>query len=302
MAAEDARLEMPMDRPSSSEFFRSFPFSRARHGALAVLALLVASCATGPIPSIQPVSEPEMVMIPSGEYVMGDQSMAGSDDERPAHLVKLASFSISLTEITAIQFDVFQRESGRLTGDAEAASRMPEMPAAQVTWQDAMEYTRWLSRRTGKDYRLPSEAQWEYAARSGAAGRYLGGNSAVEQCRFGNFADITANRAGAAPEFTNCVDGNSGPSVVGRYAPNSFGLRDVMGNVWEWTLDCYIPTYEGAPSDGTASGADDPGCAKRVIRGGSYRLPVESSRLSNREAMAEDKRSEQIGFRVVLLQ
>ena len=194
---------------------------------------------------------PEMVVVPAGAFRMGSPaSEAGrSDDEGPRHRVTLRSFALGVTEVTFDEWDACVRGGGcgGRRPDDEGWGRGAR-PVINVSWEDARAYVRWLSRETGKSYRLPSEAEWEYAARAGTATPFHTG------------ATISTDQANYADRRT---------TLVGAFAPNAFGLYDVHGNVWEWVEDCWHDSYRGAPSDGTAwtAGGD---CSRRVLRGGSW--------------------------------
>lgn len=168
-----------------------------------------------------------------------------------------------------------------------------------VSWNDAQAYVQWLSRQGTGHYRLPSEREWEYAARAGGSGRYSFGDSEGMLCQNGNVADRTAKQQFSTWDWTaSCDDGAIYTAPVGGYRPNRFGLHDVHGNVWEWTEDCYHDNYTGASSDGDAWTAGD--CARRVVRGGSWvtrpRL-VRSSRP--RRGHRRGLRDVALGFRLL---
>ena len=161
----------------------------------------------------------------------------------------------------------------------------------------------WLARKTGKAYRLLTEAQWEYAARAqtqpGAYPRYSFGNDENDLCRYGNGADQTAKSSIAGwKDWTvaPCNDGYAYTSPVGSFAANGFGLYDMQGNAWQWTEDCYHDSYAGAPSDGSAWTAGD--CSPRVFRGGAWESGPWSLRAADRYGNIPDGRSNFLGFRV----
>ena len=139
-----------------------------------------------------------------------------------------------------------------------------------VSWEDARAYVRWLSGETGYEYRLLTEAEWEYVARAGTQTARYWGESESGQCRYGNGYDQTGL---AELRFTyvdpaSCSDGYARTAPVGMFEPNGFGLYDVLGNAWEWTQDCWNASYAGAPADGSAWSSGD--CSWRVLRGGSW--------------------------------
>jgi formylglycine-generating enzyme required for sulfatase activity len=225
---------------------------------------------------------PVMLMIAGGEFTMGSDRNQISPDERPAHEVTLQNFAISRYEVTFVEYDRFAEATGRPLPDDNGWGR-GKRPVINVNWADASAYARWLSARTGKRYRLPTEAEWEYAAAGGSDSVYWWGY------------EFETGRA-------NCFDCGSGwdqksTAPVGRFGPNGFGLHDTAGNVREWVRDCYHGSYTGAPLDGSAW--EESGCKERVVRGGAYDKPAESMRSTWRGALKADTRLPMIGFRVV---
>ncbi len=131
-----------------------------------------------------------------------------------------------------------------------------------------MGYAEWLAEKTGKKYRLLSEAEWEYAARAGSDKARFWGSSPDRACQFGNVGDYSAKKKHPDWEIHECDDGYAETAPVSSFKPNAFGLYDMLGNVWEWVEDCYNANYDGAPNDGRAWATGD--CSRRVIRGGSW--------------------------------
>lgn len=235
---------------------------------------------------------PEMVVIPAGAFVMGSPKSAehySSDDERPTHMVTIGRpFALARTEVTRGQFAAFVKATGHATGDKCTifqAGKWVATPGANwqnpgfpqddshpvvcVNWDDAQAYVKWLQRRTGKQYRLPSEAEWEYAARAGTTTRWYWGTDELRSCDFANIADNTArSQISGITWEAKCSDGHAYTAPGGQFRPNGFGLYDTAGNVWEWVEDCYTAGYEGAPINGSAWVAVQ--CEKRVLRGGSW--------------------------------
>ena len=199
---------------------------------------------------------PEMVVIPAGSFKMGCVSgRSCTNAERPVHEVTIASFALSKYEVTFEDYDVFTDATGRERADDRGFGR-GRRPVINITWDDAVAYTKWLSEQTGKDYRLPSEAEWEYAARAGTATRYSWGN---------NLGHNRANCNGCGSEWDNEMS-----APVGSFEANGWGLYDMHGNVWEWTQDRYNNRYVGAPNDGSAWEVGD--STARVVRGGAWYL------------------------------
>ncbi len=196
---------------------------------------------------------PEMAVIRAGSFVMGspDSEDGRGEDEGPQHRVNVARFAIGRFDVTFDEWADCVRGGGCRSNPHPNKSLLGHgrYPAVDVSWQDAQEYMRWLSARTGKNYRLPTEAEWEYAARAGTATPHYTG------------ADIDHAQA----NFNGAI-GNLEP--VGSYPPNPFELYDMAGLVWQWVEDCYVDTYAGAPRDGSPVERKD--CSERVIRGGSW--------------------------------
>ena len=256
--------------------------SRFYHGGRAAghysfvlfLLLVCGGCAT-----VDSKLAGEMVSIPGGTFRMGDLSGEGDDDELPVHSVTVPAFRLGKHEVTVGQFRRFVEATGYRTeaeryggcvtysaGDgwdlrAGSSWRNPGFfsigdghPAVCVSWDDAQAYVEWLSAETGSGYRLPTEAEWEYAARAGTTTEYSWGN------------DIGSNQANCDGCGSRWDDVRTAP--VGSFPANAWGLHDMHGNVKEWVQDCWNDSYDGAPSDGSAweSGV----CGQRVRRGGSW--------------------------------
>ncbi|MCY4531299.1 MAG: formylglycine-generating enzyme family protein [Gammaproteobacteria bacterium] len=227
---------------------------------------------------------PEMMVIPPGRFLMGCVSgMNCRSDEKPIHEVSIVqSFALSKFEVTFAQWDTCVVDggcNGYRPDDLgwERGSR----PVVRVSWEDAQTYVSWLSRSTGENYRLPSESEWEYAARAGSTTQYNWGN------------DISRNRA-------NCngcgSQWNRQTAPVGSFTANAFGLHDMHGNVFEWVQDCGNLSYAGAPTDGSAWVHGN--CDIRVLRGGSWSGSSRPLRAAYRFGLTADYRSFEFGFRV----
>ena len=225
---------------------------------------------------------PLMVELPAGRYEMGRIGNSLNFDEGPRHPVDLPELSASKFEVTFAEYDRFARATGRRLPYDESWGR-GDRPAINVSWGDARAYARWLSGQTGKQYRLPSEAEWEYLTRAGSAANFWWHDSSD---------NLHAN-------CFNCGSNWDGKRTapVGSFAANDFGLHDVAGNVQEWTADCYHGSYRGAPVDGSAW--QIPECEMRVVRGGAYSSPLDSLRSAKRSQYEQDTRLDNIGFRVV---
>ena len=207
---------------------------------------------------------PELVVVPAGSYWMGSPASeeARNSGEGPRHRVTIPKpFAVGSYEVTFAEWDACVRGGGcgRYRPEDEGWGRGTR-PVINLSWQDARSYVAWLARRTGKEYRLPSESEWEYAARAGTTTPF----------HFGSTISTTqANYDGDYTYGTGRKGTYRGRTVtVGSFAANAFGLHDVHGNVWEWTRDCWNGSYEGAPGSGSAWERGE--CSRRVVRGGSW--------------------------------
>lgn len=223
---------------------------------------------------------PALVALEGGVFQMGYNSLAGQDFS-PAHEVRVPPFMIGVHEVTFQEYDRFARASGRSPPQDYGWGRGAR-PVVGVSWEDARAYAAWLSQQTGRRYRLPSEAEWEYAARAGTQSSFWWGY-ALE------------------PGRAVCFDcgsqwDNRSTAPVKRFAPNPFGLYDTAGNVMEWVADCYVAGYAGAPTEGSARIAGE--CATRVARGGAFNKPSSSMRSYVRARFAPQTQLNMLGFRV----
>jgi formylglycine-generating enzyme required for sulfatase activity len=225
---------------------------------------------------------PEMMVVESGIFNMGSENSVVA--EGPVHAVQISKFAIGTCEVTFEDYDRFAQHTGRALPNDSGWGRGPR-PVINVTWEDAKAYAKWLSQQTGKGYRLPTEAEWEYAAWGGERNGMWAGASNLEQ--LANYA-------------VHSVNSQDSTASVGGKRANGFGLYDMIGNVAEWVEDCWHENYTGAPRDGSAwleSGDGD--CRQRVLRGGSwYNLPV-NLRASTRGRYHADLRGDNVGFRLV---
>ena len=222
---------------------------------------------------------PEMVRIPAGSFLMGVRGSTVAN-QRPEHRVDLKTFAVSAKEVTFAQFEQFTAATRRAAPDNQYLDKN-EHPVFGVSWDDALAYTQWLSRETGKKYRLPTEAEWEYMATTGTDTPYWWGYQ------------LEKNRA----HCFNCTTSLNPrqPTKVGSFEPNPFGVYDTVGNVAEWVRDCYHPTYKDAPSDG--SNWDGGDCSVRVVRGGSYSSPTPGAQ--KRDKLLSTQGYPDVGIRIV---
>jgi formylglycine-generating enzyme required for sulfatase activity len=234
---------------------------------------------------------PEMVWIPAGSFMMGSaKSETGRDsDEGPQRKVQIRSFALGKTEVTFDEYDRFADATGRERPDDRSWGR-GSRPVINVSWNDAVAYTEWLSGETGKCYRLPSEAEWEYAARAKTITAYSWGDKASHD--YANYGK------------DQCCDGLAEgadkwvyTAPVGQFPPNEWQLYDMLGNVYEWVQDCYVDSYEGAPTDGTPREVSGT-CRYRVLRGGSWNDNPQDVRSAARSWFAPASRDNVIGFRL----
>ena len=225
---------------------------------------------------------PELVELPAATYMMGSSGASPNFEERPQHAVSLPAFAIGRHEVTFAEYDRFARATGRRLPYDEGWGRN-KRPVINVSWKDAKAYTAWLSKQTGHKYSLPTEAQWEFAARAGSTTPHWWPDDSEE---------IPANCFDCGSKW-----GGRQTAAVGSFSPNGFGLHDTAGNVQEWTRDCYHKNYKGAPSDGSAWQTS--GCGQRVIRGGGYTSPLDSLRSARRAQFDQETRLDNLGFRVV---
>lgn len=222
---------------------------------------------------------PEMVIVPPGSFMMG--SHTGYPDERPVHRVTIAApFAVGRFEVTFEEWDACVAQGGCSPHPDDKGWGRGRRPVITVNWSDAQSYVAWLSRKTGRSYRLLSEAEWEYAAQAGT-GREQAVQAGANQ----------ANCNGCGSRWDN-----KQTAPVGSFAANAFGLHDMLGNVWEWTADCWNDSHVGVASDGSARMAGY--CSRRVLRGGSWINDPSGARSAVRQWYTTDFRNVDIGFRV----
>lgn len=279
---------------------------------------------------------PELLRIPAGSFTMG---VSDEEEERedipkedrgfsgPVHRVTIPrDFLMGRFPVTKGEFAIFVAETGfkvvdgcntlgkddngefALSEKADGNWQNPGFaqtdrdPVVCVSHADAEAYAAWLSRKTGKTYRLPTEAEWEYAARAGTATARFWGDDRPLACKFANVADETflkghGHPADGSDDYFKCDDGFSETSPVGSFSPNGFGLHDMLGNVWQLTSDCWNESYDNAPTDGSASKSGE--CTARPIRGGSWNDRARYVRTGARDHTDDTVRDTGVGFRLV---
>jgi len=271
---------------------------------------------------------PESVIVNAGSFMMGSSAFeeGRKENEGPEHRVTFRrGFAIGRTEVTVAQFRVFAEQAGYTTDaeklgysrvydhrsgrlsqadgvywemNYEGGEARDDEPVVHVSWNDAHAYTRWLAQGTGKPYRLPSEAEFEYALRGGRSGRYWWGDGSparpVENLT--GEGDVSRNQREWSTYFEGYTDRFWGPAPAASFEPNPFGLHDIGGNLGEWVMDCWHDTYLRAPTDGSAW--VNPGCKLRVVRGGSWASSPVQSRSAYRVSAKPEYAGARIGFRI----
>ena len=223
----------------------------------------------------------DMVPIRAGRYMMGTDASVSFQNGFPPHAVSVPAFHLARYDVTFGQYDAFARATHRPLPVDEGWGR-GTMPVMHVSWRDAQAFIEWLNHGTGRHFRLPSEAEWEYAARAGTTTLYWWGNEPDP-----DMANTATNKG--RDHFVHT-------SPVGSFPPNPFGLYDISGNVWQMTQDCRHGSYEGAPVDGRAR-VDAP-CDSRVVRGGGFGGIRRAMQVAARAAAGETYDSAELGFRV----
>ncbi len=268
----------------------------------------------GTIVSVDAGTSISLLVMQAGRVTVGGpiDDTAAHADELPTRNIQVAkSFAIGLWPITRGSFSDFVMDSGfepkggcwSLTSDgwrqdygaswqSPGFTQTEHHPVTCVSRRDALAYVRWLSERTGWTFRLPTEAEWTFAA-----GKVAFWDTPQDVCSFGNVNDLTAkNKVAKAAE--PCTDGYMYTSPAGTFAPNTNGLFDMIGNVWEWMADCHNGGYAKLPPDGSPQYTDD--CQAYALRGHSWTDPPGPVRLGTRYALPENARQSMVGFRVVM--
>jgi formylglycine-generating enzyme required for sulfatase activity len=286
-----------------------------------------------------------MVVLPAGRFPMGSPSDEGGreDVEGPVHEVSIRRFAMGKFPVTKGEFAAFVTATGYQT-DAEKNTAVPGVdgaagcsaykggtdfgytagtswrnpgfsqddnhPVVCLSWNDAQAYAQWLANKTGKRYRLPTEAEMEWAIRAGSTSPYPWGSDPGPACRYGNLADASVRAK--FPEWhyptASCNDSYVYTSPVGHYDANRFGLHDTVGDVWTWTQDCFHDSYDGAPGDGSAQQSSNTimsavfnrhlDCGDRVMRGGAWETQPVKLRSAHRYAQSSAYRYYSFGLRV----
>ncbi|MDX2143037.1 MAG: formylglycine-generating enzyme family protein [Rhodospirillaceae bacterium] len=269
---------------------------------------------------------PKMISIPAGHFMMGDE--AGDPDEKPVHRVAIKSFLLATTEVTVGEYRAFVTATGHattkgcnryvdgkltldpdLSWDNPGFAQTDRHPVVCITWPDTQAYIAWRNASGGAKFRLPTEAEWEYAARAGASATTLWAQS-KDACVQANAMDASTMAAGGGrfalgdpnqykpgdERVFPCDDGHGFTAPVGAFKPNAWGLYDMLGNAWEFVADCVTKDYTGAPTDGGV--VSTPECRQHMMRGASWNTGPAFTRLTNRSTLADDRRNWGIGFRL----
>ncbi|MEO0981552.1 MAG: SUMF1/EgtB/PvdO family nonheme iron enzyme [Pseudomonadota bacterium] len=278
----------PSQPPEKKRGGRSLIYAAAALAAVGAIGVFVSGGAPGGLPGgvtiVPPTPEtfadcdvcPVMQPIPAGSFQMGspDGEPGGQEYERPVREVTVPAFALAATEVTFDQWDACRADGDCAHNPADRGFGRGGNPVIGVSYTDAKAYAAWLSRKTGRQYRLPSEAEWEYAARAGTTTSYWWGD-AFEAARVPSDAPVEAESLEANP----------------------FGLKGMLGNATEWVEDCYLNSYDGAPDDGSPrlSSGD---CSLRVMRGGDWESDAAGIRAANRKRNRAGLRDRRNGFRI----
>lgn len=265
---------------------------------------------------VEPVTGMEFIWVQGGEFEMGQGiyermwlfMRTGFDGdaefsvERPKHKVKISGFWMGKREVTNKEYRLFRPDHD--SGDFEGHDlNADELPVVQVDWNDAAAFAAWLSKQGSGHFRLPSEAQWEYAARAGKSDLFTWGDDPIQACKYANVADITSGNLWPDWVIIECDDGHATATPGGTFPPNGFGFEDMAGNVWEycqdqWQDDTYALQADNAP---VVDPLVAPKEGQRIVRGGSWADFEIALRTAYRRNYTVETKDEVIGFRLVRL-
>ncbi len=270
---------------------------------------------------------PEMVVIPAGTFTMGSSPAETGRErvpdefakrERPMHEVRVGRpLAVGKFHVTRSEFARFVEASGYSAGagcyewtgsrfewNGTKSWRDPGFaqtdrdPVVCVNWDDAKAYVQWLARKTGKAYRLLTEAEWEYAARGGTSTARWWGDGTADQCKYAHGMNLTTKQKFPNLTTADCSDGYVFTSPVGSFAPNPFGLYDMLGDAWQWVEDCWADDYTNAPKDASVTLVSGSDCGRHGLRGGSWLYYPWPMRAAFRDRNHSGNRNHHIGFRV----
>ena len=254
--------------------------------------------------------------IPGGSFIIGDHSGSGQNDEQPLKRINIEGFWIMTTEVTRSAYAEFVRqqsysyEKGCWVHDGRWVKRKnldwqnpgfvqeENHPVTCVSWNDVQAFIIWLNSQTDYKFRLPTEAEWEFATRAGSDTVYFFGQLPGKLCEFANAADVSSLQDYPNFSANDCDDGYVRTSPVAKFKPNPNGIYDVYGNVWEWVEDCWSSDYKTLSNDGSANLSGD--CQRRGFRGGGYGDIPHFARSTLRNRGNKSHRKDYIGFRLVM--
>lgn len=263
----------------------------------------------------------EMVVIPPGKFTMGADGGEPERYEGPVHAVEIKKpFAVGVIPVTNAQFRAFIQDTNYKPAEKCAVRQNGEYvrpegtswlnpglgrtpadnePVVCINWYDAKAYVDWVAKKTGAPYRLMSEAEWEYVAKAGTTTLYPWGDNPEDACKYGNLLDASANTSSLISGTpTKCSDGYPEQAPTGMFAPNAFGVRDMVGNAWTWTADCYLMPYAAnAPTDGSPYLGPE-GCDRRSVRGSAWGTTVSRARPTFRGRDPMDRLSQLFGVRI----
>jgi len=329
--AATGNQQIPWESSSLTGAFEFAPGAKTAETQTAAAAPAPAPVPT-PAPQPQPAAQapaaktkacqncPAMVSIPAGSFMMGSPSSEDGrqDNEGPQTRISIRAFSIGKYPVTRGQFAEFIQATGYKPAQRCHAEASPgkfedtnkanwtnpgfdqtdQDPVVCVSWNDANAYVHWLAQGTGKAYRLPSESEWEYAARGGATTSRYWGNDEDEACAYANVSDKSAKRKYPGWKVSGCDDGYTYTSPVGKFKPNKFGLYDMLGNVKELVAGCITDSISQIPTDGSVGNED---CDNHPVRGSSWEAYPTVMRLADRQwTKSSDEAGFHFGFRVAL--
>jgi len=223
------------------------------------------------------------IQLPRGSFLMGSDDANAREREQPVHEVQI-DYDVAMCKfpVTVEDYMLFAQATGVEVPEERHEHLGFDVPVRRVRWTDAKAYCAWKTKREGVTYRLPTEAEWEYACKAGNNGKYCFGN---DEAVFGEYAWYAQNAEGVTHD-------------VGTKKPNAWGLYDMHGNVWEWCSDHYVETYENTPRDGSAYKIQSE--KGRVLRGGSWNGSAQNSRCTSRINLGSGGRNYFVGFRVLI--
>jgi formylglycine-generating enzyme required for sulfatase activity len=240
---------------------------------------------------------PEMVAFRGGAFLMGDALGNGIPYEKPAHQVQIAPFALGRYEVTNAEWLACVAAGGCAPAASAGEPARARHPVTGVNWHQAEAYVQWLAAHTGRPYRLPSEAEWEYAGRAGTTASHYWGDDPDDACDYANAADNAAKRKFSGWKVIGCDDGYVYTSPVGKFKPNKFGLYDMLGNLKQMVAGCITDSISDIPTDGSAGPEN---CDDHPLRGSSWESIPSVMRMADRQIVHSAEAGFHFGFRVAL--